>query len=137
LSRTIKLDNKKIALDSTGNPVLIQDHEKLLQDFAILVHIPLGRHYFHTNLGTRIESLIGKPLNPDGIQSLLNNEIQEVARQLQVLQSIQTIYQPISYAEALKETKDVEITDIGVSFLSFKVVIVSQSGEERRVNEVV
>lgn len=135
MSRTIKLEDKKIILDAAGDPIMIQDTDKLLQDFENLVRIPLGRHNFHANLGTRIEDLIGLPYSNEVIKNFVKNELNSIVSQLSQLQGIQATYQAVSSAELIKELENVEITDLSPYSITFAATIRSQVEEEVRIIE--
>jgi len=129
------LVNNDIYLDQTGNPILIADEDKLVQDFSNIIRIPLGFHFAHPELGTRINSLIGQPYSQEGIKGLVENELNNAVQQLSSLQYLQSKYQSISYAESIDSVKNLEIYEYTMFSISFTCELYAKSGEERRINE--
>lgn len=106
MSQTLRLDSKHIEIDATGNPILIGNHEKLLQDLQTIVLTPLRGHFAHADFGCELENMIVMPLD-DNAEARMQWAIEEAAARLQDLQRVQSRYQPVTTGEVLQQVDDI------------------------------
>lgn len=134
-----------IRLDGRGNPLYVLNENKLKQEIERFETVERSSMVFHPELGTDLESLIGrKDIAPGSIQSArLALQVRNALEQLQRLQRIQAGYQELAPGEFLNKILSVSASRdpieptmytilVRVSALSGRTVDVTKLVEDLR-----
>jgi len=99
-----------IEYDPSGDLIIVENEEKLIQDVAKIVSTIKGSNTEHAWYGTSLESLIGYSLLPSFVKSQISVEIQNAVRDLKDLQVKQTEYQDVTAREFINSIRNLAIT---------------------------
>jgi len=95
--------------DPTGNMIIVENEEKLVQDVRKLVSTIKGTNTEHVWYGTNLENLIGYSLLPDFIKSQIFTEIQNAIRDIKEMQVKQSDYQEVTTREFINSINNLII----------------------------
>lgn len=112
MSFDLKISGGDILLDSTGNPILVFDLEKLRQEIVKMILTPLGTNKRYPWYGSPLsEKTIGKVLEPTILNFEMKSSIMYAINNIIELQKLQKKDgQYTSPGETISEILDIQVS---------------------------
>ena len=117
MSYDLQLTGGDITFGSDGNPMIVQNTDKLAQDVSKIVLTPLGSDPGNVQYGTKLRGILGKSMDFSTIQGIIANTVSQALAFLQSLQAAQTTVQAMTYPELIDHVDAIAViptSDSGV-----------------------
>jgi len=128
MSFDLKLQDGDINFGADGNPIIVEDKEKLAQDIAKILLTRRGSDLGSVQYGTDLQNVLGQTFDFNILQSLIAKSVTEAMNFLQSLQLVQGTKQELTFEEVIGSIDAVSVSQTSFGRISVQLAVTTVGG---------
>lgn len=128
MSFDLKLQDGDIQFGPDGNPVTVEDKEKLAQEIGKILLTRKGADLGSVQYGSDLQKTLGQTFDFNILQSLVAKSVSEAMGFLQSLQLVQGTKQEMTFEEVIGSVDAISVRQVGFGRIEVQLSVTTVGG---------